>query len=87
MIDAKPDELIAVKRADLRGKRSERMALADNRTSEMSAWNPVALADLAEANPELLAGVWSQEQIAEILDRGGTDGWLGTLVCQQMTRT
>ena len=71
VIEAKPDELIAVKRADLRGKKSQRMALADNRTSETSRWEDAALAELAEATPELLDGLWSQEEIADLLEAAG----------------
>jgi len=71
VVEASADELIAVKRADLRGKRAQRMALADNRTSETSTWNAVALAELAQATPELLNGLWSQEELARILTAGG----------------
>src|SRR5690349_17052815 len=36
VVDAAPDELIAVKRKDLKGKKAERAALLDNRASETS---------------------------------------------------
>lgn len=38
-VEAAPDELIAVKRPDLRGKRAERAAQWDNRAAETAEWD------------------------------------------------
>jgi sugar phosphate isomerase/epimerase len=39
IIEAKPDELVVVRRRDLSGERAKAYALADNRTSEMAHWD------------------------------------------------
>jgi hypothetical protein len=38
-VEAAPDELIAVRRPDLRGEQAERAALWDNRSNETSEWD------------------------------------------------
>jgi hypothetical protein len=43
VVDARPGELIAVRRRDLKGKRATRAALLDNRSGELSEWNPEVL--------------------------------------------
>jgi hypothetical protein len=62
VVDAKPDELIAVRRPDLKGEAAIRAALYDNRTSELSEWAPEVLGELAEAG--LLAGLSLDEFLA-----------------------
>lgn len=44
VIDAKPDELIAVRRKDLKGTRAVKAALYDNSTGESSEWDEENLA-------------------------------------------
>jgi hypothetical protein len=55
IIDAKPNELVAVRRPDLKGRRAIRAALLDNRTGELSEWDPEILGQLHTAN--LLKGL------------------------------
>lgn len=49
IIDAKPDELIAVRRPDLKGKRAVKAALYDNATGESSEWDEEVLAEIKAA--------------------------------------
>lgn len=63
IIDAKPDELIAVRRLDLSGKKAIRAALLDNRTSETSEWDTEILAAL---DKEFLDGLWDENEFAEL---------------------
>jgi hypothetical protein len=54
-VDARPDELVAVRRSDLKGKKAIRAALLDNRTGELSTWDPAVLGELKSAG--MLAGL------------------------------
>lgn len=63
VVEAEPDELIAVKRGDLTGKAAERAALFDNRAAETSEWEEDVLADIARDDPELLDGLWSPGEL------------------------
>ena len=74
IVDAAPDELIAVRRPDLKGKRAIKAALYDNRAGEVeSTWNTDVLAEIAardgdlvrrmfEDDREILAAIGPQEQ-------------------------
>jgi hypothetical protein len=68
VVEAGPDELIAVKRSDLKGTQAERAALLDNRAGELSRWDPEVLRATDEA---LLSGLFQPGEIDEIL--GGVD--------------
>jgi hypothetical protein len=67
VVDAAPDELIAVRRADLKGARAERAALLDNRAGELSGWDVLALQDLADRTPELLDGLFDLAELDALL--------------------
>lgn len=70
VVDAQPDELIAVRRKDLKGKEAERAAIWDNAVQERSEWDVTGLAELAEKEKDLLAGIFSDaEQMAFIRRR------------------
>lgn len=58
VVEAAPDELIAVKRPDLRGAAAERAALYDNRTAELSEWDVDVLSLLQNQEPETIHGVF-----------------------------
>jgi DNA modification methylase len=66
VVDAAPDELIAVKRADIKGKKAERAALLDNRASETSEWDEDVLAEMVK-DDGLLDGIFSEEDLISIL--------------------
>lgn len=72
IVDAAPNELIAVRRQDLKGKKAVRAALLDNRAGETSDWDAAVLADIAQNEKELLAGLFDDSELAEILAQDGT---------------
>lgn len=63
VVEAAPDELIAVKRPDLVGKKAVRAALLDNRAGETSEWDEAALADLAATDADVLAGLFDEGEL------------------------
>jgi hypothetical protein len=68
-IDADGDELIAVRRSNLSEEQKKRLAIFDNRTSELSQWDASALRDLQEAAPDLLTGLWYDDELERDLAR------------------
>lgn len=54
IVDAKPDELIAVRRHDLKGKKAIEAALYDNRAGETSEWDTDVLAEIAARDGKLI---------------------------------
>lgn len=62
VIEAEPDELIAVKRKDLTGEKAERAAIFDNRTQEVSEWDQDVLKIIERETPEVLEGIYSAGQ-------------------------
>ena len=62
IVDAEPDELIAVRRSDLVGDAAVRAAAYDNRAGETSTWDLEALDALAVTSPELLDGMWTDAE-------------------------
>lgn len=84
IVDGKADELIAVRRKDLRGARAVQAAVLDNRTTELSDWDPDVLADLADeldqAEIPLEALGFSDEEMEDLAaglmaaDSGSGDG-------------
>src|SRR3972149_6502671 len=74
VVDAKPNELIAVRRADLKGKKAIRAALLDNRSSETSEWDTDVLSEIAANERKLLAGLFDDTELRELLGREGGPG-------------
>jgi hypothetical protein len=68
IVDAKPDELIAVRRKDLKGLKAQRAALYDNRAGELSAWNGEVLAELPD---KLKSGLWDADAFSQLLKESG----------------
>lgn len=66
VVDAAPGELIAVRRPDLFGRAAERAALADNRTTDLSEFDNLALAKLATDDAAMLKGLYDENEIAEL---------------------
>jgi ParB-like chromosome segregation protein Spo0J len=65
VIDAKGDELIAVRRTGLTKKQKTELALADNRSNELSEWDPAMLQLLGKTVD--LKEFWSEEELTELL--------------------
>jgi hypothetical protein len=68
VIEASPDELIAVKRTDLTGEKAERAALYDNRAAELSEWDADILDLIKEESPQVVAGIFEIGELQSILD-------------------
>lgn len=76
IVEAAPDELIAVKRPDLTGEKAIRAAILDNRTGELAEWDGEVLALLKESQPEVLEGMFDRDDWRRILaqlERGNGD--------------
>lgn len=63
IVDAQPDELIAVRRKDLKGKKAERAALYDNRAGELAEWNTDVIRELHDHYPKMLLGIFTDEEL------------------------
>jgi hypothetical protein len=63
VVDASPDALVAVKRTNLSEADKKFLALADNRTAELSLWDPNRLKAL-EADGVDLSQFWSADEFA-----------------------
>jgi hypothetical protein len=73
MVPSDGKKLVVVRRSDLdlsdpEDRRARRLALADNRTGEVSLnWDTQVLADLKENFPETLSGMFGEGELEEIL--------------------
>jgi hypothetical protein len=63
IVDAQPDELIAVRRKDLKGRKAERAALYDNRAGELAEWNADVIRELRDHDARMLAGIFTDEEL------------------------
>ena len=62
VIEADGKSIIAVRRADLTPEQTRRLALFDNRTTDLSEWDAEALDALREADGEILAGLFDEKE-------------------------
>lgn len=67
IIEAAPDELIAVKRDDLSPEQEARMALFDNHAGEHSEWDPAMLEQLAKDGVPM-DGIFGQDELDALLE-------------------
>lgn len=65
IVEAKPDEIIAVKRSDLTSEEKRKMALYDNRAAEFAEWDTEALQELADGGLDL-SSFFNNEEIEEL---------------------
>lgn len=68
VVDADGSELVAVRRRNLTPEQKRRLALADNRASDLSDFDPEALAALVESDPDALAGLFEPTELDGLLD-------------------
>lgn len=67
VVEADGETIVAVRRTGLTPEQKTRLALFDNRAAELAEWDLEQLTrDLAET-PDLLAGLWQEEELAELL--------------------
>src|ERR1041385_5101269 len=74
IVDAAPDELIAVRRKDLKGKKAESAALLDNRAGELSEWDDAGIAELAQNERDLLDGMFSDKELRDLIGSEALNG-------------
>jgi hypothetical protein len=67
VVQAAPDELIAVQRQDLTGDRAERAALWDNRTAETAEWDTQILDWLNQNKPQVVEGIWDAQSLISLI--------------------
>ena len=66
VVDAAPDELIAVRRPDLVGDKARRAALYDNRPGQTSEWDYGMLSATLESEKDLLDGIFNANELATL---------------------
>lgn len=70
VVDTTGDEIIAVRRSDLKGKKKTRMALLDNRSQEVGGgWNTGVLKDLLHEDAAVLKGLWEEDELEFLLNK------------------
>lgn len=67
VVETDGTELVAVRRSGLTPEQKRRLALFDNRASELAEWDASLLAALQEDTD--LAGLWTDDELAELLAR------------------
>lgn len=65
IVDAQPDEVIAVRRKGLTEDQKKRMALFDNRAGELAEWDDIVLPDLL--NEVGIEGLFTGEEFQKML--------------------
>lgn len=65
IVEADGSELIAVRRTGLTDAQKRRLALYDNRTSELADWDSAVLARLSDETD--LSALWAEDELAELL--------------------
>lgn len=73
-VEAAPDELVAVIRKDLTGRKAERAALLDNGAGATSEWDAPYLTALAGSDAELLNGIFTEDELLE-MEAEAAMGW------------
>lgn len=67
VVEASGDEIIAVRRTGLSAKQKKRLAIYDNRSSELSEWDADVIADIAKSEKDLLEGMFEEKELREIV--------------------
>jgi ParB-like chromosome segregation protein Spo0J len=67
VVDADGETIIAVRRSGLTPEQKTRLALFDNRTSELSDFDPAVLAALQAENAALMEGLFRDDELKAIL--------------------
>lgn len=67
VVDAEGDEVIAVRRTGLSAKQKTKLALYDNRATELSAWDADVIASLQESDGKLISELFYDKELRAIL--------------------
>jgi ParB-like chromosome segregation protein Spo0J len=71
VVEADGNEIVAVRRSGLTDAQKRRLALFDNRTQDTSEFDADLLAELADSDPDALEGMWTEEELADLLGESG----------------
>lgn len=69
IVDAAPDEMVAIRRSGLSKRQKELLSLFDNRAAEMGTWDPDALQALVDAGVPMDA-LFSKDELMALLATG-----------------
>lgn len=72
VVDATGEEIIAIRRSNLTDDQKMRLALFDNRTSELAMWDEAVIAELAKEID--LSDFFYADELAALLGTATTDG-------------
>ena len=67
IVEADGNTIIAVRRTGLTEQQKTRLALYNNRASDLSHFDAAALADLLEDDGDILKGLWRDDELDELL--------------------
>lgn len=67
IVEADGKTLIAVKRTGLREEEKTRLAIYDNRASELSEWDSEAMAQLAQTQAQVLNGLFTSDEMKKLI--------------------
>lgn len=84
VIDADGETIIAVRRSGLTDEQKRRLALFDNRSAELAEWDTDALAQMVGEGVDL-RGLWSDEELAAVIEREAIDDGGGTIPIMRET--
>jgi hypothetical protein len=72
VIESDGTKPIVVVRTDLKydSKEARSLAIADNRTAELSEWDVERFAEVAESDPDALQSFWFPDEISDLIDFG-----------------
>ena len=68
VVEADGETIVAVRRTGLSEAQKSRLALFDNRTTELSEWDSGMITELANFERELLDGLFTDEELLKILN-------------------
>lgn len=73
VIEADGNEIIAVRRSGLTQTQKRKLSLYDNRVAELADWDPEILAGMIAEDEDLLADMFTADELAALLNNVGDD--------------
>lgn len=69
IVEADGNEIVAVRRRGLTDEQKKKLALFDNRSSELATWDADLLKQISDINPKFLQGVgFTDEELKELIN-------------------
>lgn len=85
VVDVDGDTLVAVRRTGLTDAQKRRLALFDNRTSELAEWDADQLQESLVRDARLTAGIFLDMELSDILRAQGAEGVAPTSASDEWT--